>query len=71
MEWIPWSGLQKMKDIVDTMDTQSWAVYNKKKAALLKGEEYAKAELVGEGKDIMSILRKYPLILLHIFGIGN
>lgn len=56
VDWTPWADLQKLKDIVNTMDSHSVAVYQKKKDALAKGDD---AEMFGEGKDIMSVLREH------------
>lgn len=41
----------------DVMHEESMAVYESKKAALMKGEE-AVVQQIGKGKDILSILRK-------------
>ena len=52
----PHKGVQKLKSIVDVMHERSVEIYNLKKQALDQGDE-AVAHQVGEGKDIMSILR--------------
>ncbi|CCM00987.1 uncharacterized protein FIBRA_03035 [Fibroporia radiculosa] len=54
---IPDGDVQRVKCIVDTMDFQSRDIFEKKKAALLQGEE-AVLQQVGEGKDIISILMR-------------
>ena len=56
VERIPWAPLQKIRRIVDTMDEMSHAIYNAKMDAFRKGEE-AVVQQIGEGKDVMSILR--------------
>ena len=54
---LPPSNLQKLRDIIYTMDEQSRIIYNGKKAALEKGDE-AVLHQMNDGKDIMSILRE-------------
>ncbi len=49
--------LRAIKGISDTIHTQATNIYHDKKAALQAGDE-ALLHKVGEGKDIMSILRK-------------
>lgn len=53
----PPGNLQKLRDIIHTMDEQSRTIYNVKKAGLEKGDE-AVVHQMSEGKDIMSILRE-------------
>lgn len=55
---IPHRGVQKMKAVVDVMHRRTVEIYNGKKLALEKGDE-AVTRQVGEGKDIMSILRAF------------
>ncbi|CCM01005.1 uncharacterized protein FIBRA_03053 [Fibroporia radiculosa] len=55
LKFVPDGGVQSLRYIADTMDSQSRAIFEKKKAALLQGEE-AVLQQVGEGKDIISIL---------------
>ena len=54
----PHEGVQNMKAIVDVMHRRSLEIYEEKKRALAQGDE-AVTRQVGEGKDIMSILRTY------------
>ncbi|CCM01001.1 uncharacterized protein FIBRA_03049 [Fibroporia radiculosa] len=54
---IPHQDVQRVKYIVDTMNSRSREIFAKKKAALLKGNE-AILQQVGSGKDIMSILMR-------------
>ena len=54
---VPIPGLRDMMQIARTLEEKSLEIYTKKKAALLQGDE-ALAMQVGEGKDIMSVLRK-------------
>lgn len=54
---VPDPNVQRMKSIVDIMQVRSQAIIEDKKIALKAGDEAVKQQ-VGEGKDIMSILRK-------------
>jgi len=54
-------NLQKLKKITDTIHETSVQIIDAKKKALLSGDE-AVAELVGAGKDIISILRMFSSI---------
>lgn len=63
MKTLPLPELQKLSAIVDWVDRESRQVYELKKQALLSGDE-ALLEQVGEGKDIMSILRTSPKLHL-------
>lgn len=56
LDLIPSKKIQKVKDIIDLVSKQSEDLVNAKKAALGKGEEDVMHQ-VGEGKDVMSILR--------------
>ena len=53
----PIARVQRMKDIVDTMYERSCDIVREKREALERGDEALKLQ-VGEGKDIMNILRK-------------
>lgn len=55
-ERIPVRAMREIIQIVDTLRTRSAAIFAEKKRALLAGDEALK-EQVGEGKDLMSILR--------------
>ena len=55
MNWLPMPELKRLKDVVETMDTEANHIYQHKKNALEAGEESVVRQ-VGEGKDIMSIL---------------
>ena len=57
VDHLPFRGLRTMKSIADTIHTQATNIYHEKKAGLQAGDE-ALLRKVGEGKDIMSILRK-------------
>ena len=50
-----------MKAIIDTMDSTSRDIYEKKKHALMTDDMELKMK-VEEGKDLMSVLRRYPSI---------
>ena len=54
---IPHEGAQRMKYIVDTMYDRSKEIYEGKKALIESGDD-AMLHQVGEGKDVMSILRE-------------
>ena len=54
----PHKEMQNMMDISDTMIRRSQEIIDQKKQALKKGDE-ALVHQIGEGKDIMSILREY------------
>ena len=50
--------LKQLRDIVDIMDDTAVDVYKKAKEGMEKGDEEL-VNRVGQGKDIMSILRSY------------
>lgn len=52
----PHDGVRKIKKLVDVMTRRSTEIYELKKRALEQGDESVTHQ-VGEGKDIMSILR--------------
>lgn len=52
----PSRAVRDLKRFVDTMDERSYAIYYDKRRALLTGDEALKQQ-IGEGKDIMSVLR--------------
>lgn len=54
----PWKALKEICGIVDIMDEASMKVFEEKKRALSEGDD-AVLHQVGEGKDIMSILRAF------------
>ncbi len=73
VELSPDPNIQALKDIVDVMETRSKEILKDKRAALQAGDEAVKQQ-IGEGKDIISILREYfpgptcrPLKLLHSY----
>ena len=57
LDRIPIPKVQELKDIVDAMDDHSRAIFYSKKAALEKGDA-ALAEQVGQGQDVLSVMRK-------------
>src|ERR1700727_3057586 len=57
VDLIPWKDLQRLKAMVDLIHNTSREVYEVKKAALTQGEEIV-AKQVGDGKDMMTVLRK-------------
>ncbi len=56
-EWIPLQSFQDAIRIIDIMDATSRDIYVKKKEALAQGDAEVLKQ-VGQGKDIMSVLRK-------------
>ena len=58
MDHVPHAGVQKLLSIVDTMHESSLRIYREKKAAIERGDAGVKEQL-NEGKDLMSILRKF------------
>ena len=56
LKMIPHRSLHTLIEIVDTLKSTSMKILLEKKAALDKGDEAIIKE-VGEGKDLMSILR--------------
>ncbi|KAL4249739.1 Cytochrome P450 superfamily protein [Abortiporus biennis] len=57
VEIIPHPLIQKIKDIVDTMQLHSTKIFDGKKQALKAGDE-AVVEQISQGKDVMSVLMK-------------
>lgn len=53
-------GVNRMVELSDIMDETSREILNSKKMALEKGDD-AVVHQVGEGRDIMSILREFVL----------
>ena len=56
VEWTPIKTVQQLRHIVDLMHETSIEIYSKKLNGLKKGDQ-AVVEQIGNGKDIMSILR--------------
>lgn len=54
--FLPYPRIQHLKDLIDSMDAQARDLLSKKRLALKEGNE-ALLQQVGEGKDIMSVLR--------------
>lgn len=57
VERTPLDYVQQMRRITDTMHDRSVKIFNEKKALLEKGDDALKHQ-IGEGRDIMSILRE-------------
>ncbi len=67
LRFYPFSAdLHRMLDISDTMARRSEEIIGAKKSALAKGDDEL-AHRVGEGKDIMSILRTCSMLSLLSF----
>lgn len=70
MDLLPYKALHHARDIVDVMDRTSREIYAQKKEALADGDEVLKTK-IGRGKDIMSILSKFCLSILHVSDAQN
>ncbi|TCD66192.1 cytochrome P450-dit2 [Steccherinum ochraceum] len=55
LEWTPYPRLQRVREIVDTMDATAKEILRVKRAALERGDEEL-GRTVGQGKDILSTL---------------
>ncbi|TBU59775.1 cytochrome P450 [Dichomitus squalens] len=55
LDLVPIKGIQRLKQIVDTIQRRSEEIYRAKKAAIEKGD-IDLLNAVGEGKDVMSVL---------------
>ena len=62
---LPWPDLNHLTYLVDIMEETSKMILESKKVALEKGDDAVTMQ-IGEGKDIMSVLRK-----LFIFFYGQ
>ena len=62
VDWSPSKYVRQMRDIVDMMDKTSKEVIDNKKQALAKGDGEVLNQ-IGQGKDIMSILRTFSMQL--------
>ena len=58
VKFIPNPQALKMQEITDTLWRRSTEIYQAKKLALEQGDDAVTREM-GEGKDLMSILRKF------------
>ncbi len=61
VELIPSPPLKRILQIVNTMRTRSTQIFEAKKKALLAGDEALK-HLVGEGRDLISVLRAFSTL---------
>ena len=61
---VPISGVQRLRFLTENISERAEEIYRAKKAAIEEGDTQL-MHAVGEGKDVMSILRE--LIVLHIF----
>ena len=57
VELIPAKKVKEFRNVIDFLDSQARKIFYEKKAALLKGDEAVSAQ-IGEGKDILSIMRE-------------
>lgn len=53
--WIAHAGVQKLRNLINTLDQQSKHIYYDKKAALEKGDETAMHQM-REARDVLSVL---------------
>ena len=61
---VPIPGVQRLRFLTENISERAEEIYRAKKAAIEEGDTQL-MHAVGEGKDVMSILRE--LIVLHIF----
>ncbi len=57
---LPWGALQELTEIVDKLHNISKEIFDDKVTAIEKGDEFVTLQ-VGQGKDIMSVLRQSPV----------
>ena len=62
VERLPYDTVQQLRRISDIMHERSVRIFNEKKEALQNGDETIKHQ-VGEGRDIMSILREFECLV--------
>ena len=63
LDLVPSRRVQRVKDNCDRVNEGSMRVFYAKKAAIERGDEEV-LRMVGEGKDVMSVLREYDGILV-------
>ena len=66
MELTPVRVVQRLREIADILQERSVLIVNEKKAALARGDEALKQQ-IGEGRDVMSILRVCGHNVLRVF----
>lgn len=62
MNITPWKALHEVRDMVNYMHEISVEIYHEKKRALEEGDE-AVVRQIGQGKDLLSILREYSCLI--------
>lgn len=62
VELTPFKSVQRLKSIIDVMDTTSTQILHRKKDALEQGDE-AILKQVGQGNDLLSILGTHPFLV--------
>lgn len=67
---LPWKELRELRDVVDVLHNTAVEIIESKKKALAEGND-AIMRQVGQGKDIISILRASPSDLLNDGGIDE
>ena len=58
LEWTPYPRLQRVREIVDTLEYTAKEILAAKRVALERGDEEL-AKMTAEGKDVMSVLCEY------------
>ena len=61
LDMLPNKKIQRLKHITDTVHAKSQEIFYAKKAAIERGDQEL-LHSMGEGKDIMSILRERSLL---------
>ncbi len=59
MDALPWGTLQELTEVVDKLHNISKEIFDGKVTSFEKGDEFVTLQ-VGQGKDIMSVLRQSP-----------
>ena len=67
LDCLPIKSIQRMKTVSDLMHQRSLEIYNEKKAAMERGDQETLIS-VGEGKDMLSILRASLLHSCPVMG---
>ena len=65
LRWVPWPDVRQLKIVTDIMDRTSIDIFEKKRAALKRGDE-AVLQQLGKGKDIMALLRKSKSVFIFL-----
>ena len=63
---VPSARIQRAKDVIDKAHNGCLRIFEEKKAALKRGDQEM-MHMVGEGKDVMSVLCEHPRALSNPF----